>query len=100
PYANAELIRWTRAVRTPLASAWKMAPNDRDRLPNATAYVAFFRAGPKPYQEAYRKFVAAARETGDVVTALETHLLSLNQEEMMAAVREFGEKKLRATRPR
>jgi hypothetical protein len=76
-----------------------MAPNDRNALPNAAAYVAFFRAGPKPYQEAFREFLAAARETGDVVTALEKHLLSLDQEEMLEAVHEFA-KKLRAAGPR
>jgi len=60
-----------------------------DRGYQGLAWVAFFRGGPSRYRKAYDAFVKEFDETGDWRTAMETHLLSLDQEQMRDDLRDF-----------
>lgn len=51
------------------------------------------------YRTAYRKFLEEARASGDAVKAEEAHLLTLDQNDMLATVQEFAAK-LRPAKPR
>jgi hypothetical protein len=51
------------------------------------------------YRTAYRKFFEEARASGDAVKAEEAHLLTLDQNDMLATVQEFAAK-LRPAKPR
>jgi hypothetical protein len=59
------------------------------------AYIALFRAGPEKYQQAYRAFLTEVRRTGDLAKAKQTHLLSLDQEELRSALEKFVKSTLR-----
>jgi len=60
-----------------------------DRGYQGVAWVAFFRGGPSRYRKAYDDFVEEFAATGDWRTAMETHLLSLDQAKLRDDLRDF-----------
>ncbi len=59
------------------------------------AYALLFRAGPARYRRAYKAFLGDYARIGDYKAALETRLLSLDQDQLVRDLREFVEKKLK-----
>jgi hypothetical protein len=60
-----------------------------DRVDQATAYVALFHAGPKPWREAFAAYSKELSATGDWEAAERNHLLSLDQDKLRAAAQAF-----------
>jgi hypothetical protein len=62
-------------------------------------YTAFFLHGPRTYRDAFAAFLKDAAATGDVETAQEKRLLSLDQEKLWADANEFL-KELKPAKPK
>jgi hypothetical protein len=65
----------------------------RDAAEQATAYVAVFRTGAKPWRDAFAAFLKDLAATGDWETAEKTRLLSLDQEKLRAAAQAWVDEK-------
>jgi hypothetical protein len=75
-------------------------PNAKDLEAQSFAYVAFFRAGPKPYQDAFAAFLKDTAANGDWEAAQAKHLLSLDQDDLRVAAEKFVSKDLKMLKPR
>jgi len=62
----------------------------KDAAEQATAYVALFRGGAKPWRDAFAAFLKDLAATGDWDAAERTHLLSLDQTKLRAAAQAFA----------
>jgi len=61
----------------------------RGAFEQATVYVAFFRAGARPWRDAFAAFLKDLAATGDWDAAERKHLLSLDQEKLLAAAQAY-----------
>jgi hypothetical protein len=62
-------------------------------------YAALFRYGPRIYRDAFAAYLKDAAATGDVMTAQETRLFSLDQEKLWEAANAFM-RELKVAKPK
>jgi hypothetical protein len=72
-----------------------VAKPPKNAVAQAASYVALFRAGPKPYRDAFAAFLADVAATGDWVAAQNKLIAGLDQEKLRADAQTFVVKELK-----